>query len=62
LETLLFAIQHRLNPLHLFCRLIEKGWDKDRSMLACKWYEVIIYRWLRWISIAGIKLCQFLKY
>jgi len=53
---LMLALQHRLNPLHLFCRLIEKGWNKDCSMFACKWYEILIYSWLHWISIAVIKL------
>ncbi|TET87384.1 MAG: hypothetical protein E3J46_06410 [Desulfobacteraceae bacterium] len=50
----LLAIQHRLNPLHLYCRFLDKGLGKRSSVHICKCYEVLIFVWIRWIIKALI--------
>jgi hypothetical protein len=54
-------IQHRLNPLHVYCRLIERGLNKQVSISICKYYEIFIYSWLVWFSILGIQICRLAK-
>ena len=49
-------IQHRLNPLHVYCRLVEKGLNKRLSICICKYYEVLVYSWLVWLTIIGIEI------
>ena len=36
--------QHRLNPLHIYCRLRDKGISKKTSMFISGTYEKIIYK------------------
>jgi hypothetical protein len=43
------AIQHRLNPLHIYCRLLDRGLGKGLSASICKSYEIAIYVWISWI-------------
>jgi len=57
----LLYIQHRFNPLHVHCRLVERGFSKSLSVSICRCYEVLIYSWLAWLSVAGIQMCKFLK-
>jgi len=40
---LIFDIQHLLNPLHVYCRLIEKGFSKEDSIIFAKLYEEVVY-------------------
>jgi hypothetical protein len=40
------AIQHRLNPLHIYCRLLDCGLRKGLSASICKSYEIAIYVWI----------------
>ena len=54
-------IQHHLNPLHVYCRLVEKGWSKRVSISICKYYEVLIYSWLAWFSMVAVKISKFVK-
>ena len=45
-ETLvarLLSIQHRLNPLHVYCRLLDRGISKKLAMSAGKIYEVLLF-------------------
>jgi hypothetical protein len=49
----MLALQHRLNPLHMYCRLLDMGLSKRLSSIICRYYEVLIYRWLRWLTIRG---------
>ena len=39
----LLTIQHRLNPLHLHCRFLDKGLNKKLSTSICRSYEIIIF-------------------
>ena len=61
MENLMLIIQHRLNPLHVYCRLVDKGLNKKVSMSVCKYYEILIYDWLHWLSIVGLYLCKLPK-
>ena len=42
-------IQHRLNPLHVYCRFLDRGLNKRFSASVCKVYEMLIYLWVGWI-------------
>ena len=61
LRNLMLTIQHRLNPLHMYCRLVDTGLKKRPSILVCKYYEILMYSWLRWLSVAGVNLCKLPK-
>ena len=43
------AIQHRLNPLHVYCRLLDRGFGRRISTSLGKSYEALIFIWLSWI-------------
>lgn len=60
LENIL-NIQHHLNPLHLYCRLVERGLSKKLSILICRHYEILIYSWLVWLTIYAVRICRFVK-
>jgi hypothetical protein len=45
----LFCIQHRVNPLHVYCRLLERGINKRLSSLLCRTYEVLLFRWINFV-------------
>jgi hypothetical protein len=40
-------IQHRINPLHIYCRLIDGGLDRRVSLAVCRYYEHLVFFWLR---------------
>jgi hypothetical protein len=40
-------IQHRINPLHIYCRLIDGGLDRRVSLTFCKYYEHLVFFWLK---------------
>jgi hypothetical protein len=42
-------IQHRINPLHIYCRLVDGGVDRRVSLIFCRYYEYLVFFWLRWI-------------
>ena len=52
-------MQHRLNPLHICCRLIEWGFSKKLSLSICKYYEILIYSWLVCLTMVPIRICKF---
>jgi hypothetical protein len=58
---IMLNIQHRLNPLHVYCRLIEWGFGKRLSLSICKYYQIIIYSWLVWLTRVGVQTCRLLK-
>lgn len=60
LEKLL-SLQHRCNPLHVHCRLVERGMNQAVSLSICRWYEVLVYGWLAWLSVVGVQLCKVLR-
>lgn len=40
-------IQHRMNPLHIYCRLVEGGLDRRVSLVFCRSYELLVFFWLK---------------
>ena len=54
-------VQHRLNPLHVYCRLVERGLNTRISALMCKWYEILIYSWLGWLTTFAVQVCRLVK-
>jgi len=51
-ETLvgrLLSIQHRLNPLHVYCRLLDRGISRNRAMSVGRAYELILFIWLSFL-------------
>jgi hypothetical protein len=53
----LLSIQHRSNPLHLYCRLLEKGLSRRLSMSLCKGYEILLFGSLSFIIKNLIHYC-----
>ena len=45
----LLAIQHRLNPLHVYCRFLDMGLGKRVSSSVCRSYETLVFVWVSWI-------------
>jgi hypothetical protein len=60
-ERLLLEMQHKFNPLHVYCRLIERGMDKHVSIRISRYYEVLIYKWLAALSVVSIYFCRLIK-
>lgn len=54
-------IQHHLNPLHLYCRLVEIGLSKKLSISVCRHYEIFIYSWLVWLTVFAVGICRSVK-
>jgi hypothetical protein len=49
MPNLILTLQHHLNPLHIYCRLLDMGLSKRLSGIVCRCYEILIYKWLRWL-------------
>ena len=60
LNTML-NIQHRFNPLHVYCRLVERGLNKKLSISICKGYNILIYSWLAYFTVVGVQICKLIK-
>ncbi|MBW2037827.1 MAG: hypothetical protein JRI41_10185 [Deltaproteobacteria bacterium] len=58
MKRLMYGIQHRCNPLHVYCRLVERGIDRSVSMAICRAYETLVFRWLNWFIIFVVLVCK----
>jgi hypothetical protein len=56
--NMMLNIQHRFNPLHVYCRLVEKGLNKRCSLSICGYYEIFVYGWLAWLTRVGVQICR----
>jgi hypothetical protein len=56
----MLAIQHRLNPLHVYCRMVEKGMNKRLSISICKYYELFVYRTIAYLTTLTMQVCKLL--
>ena len=54
-------IQHHLNPLHVYCRMIDTGMNTRVSLSICKWYEIVIYSWLVLLTRFAAQACKLVK-
>jgi hypothetical protein len=52
--NMMLTVQHRFNPLHLYCRLVETGLKKSFCLPICKWYGMLIYTWVAWFSVIAL--------
>ena len=50
LKMMMLNIQHRFNPLHVHCRLVERGLNRKSSLSICRCYEILIYSSLAWFT------------
>ena len=57
-KMMMLNIQHRFNPLHVYCRLAERGLDKKSSLSICRYYEILIYSWLAWSTLVVVRICK----
>lgn len=39
-------LQHRFNPVHLYCRLRDLGLGKSKARKMCSAYERFVYVWM----------------
>jgi hypothetical protein len=44
--SLILDFQHKVNPLHIYCRLLDKGFAPRISLRLSRCYEILIYKWL----------------
>ena len=51
------SIQHRLNPLHIYCRFLDRGLGKNLSAKVCRSYEILIFIWINWTIKVMVHLC-----
>lgn len=51
------AIQHRLNPLHLYCRFVDRGISRRFSVYLCRTYENLLFIWINQIIKSVIYIC-----
>ena len=54
----MLSVQHRFNPLHVYCRLVDRGLNKRFSLSVCRYYEILIYSWLAWFTILAVRICR----
>jgi hypothetical protein len=58
LHAQFLRIQHTLNPLHVYCRLVDRGLSKKVSILLSKGYGILIYSWFSWCTVVAVKICK----
>jgi len=42
----ILGLQHTLNPLHVYCRLLDTGLNREFSAQICQYYEIFLFRWI----------------
>ena len=42
----ILSLQHTLNPLHVYCRLLDTGLSRGFSAQLCTYYEILVFRWI----------------
>jgi|WetSurMetagenome_2_1015567.scaffolds.fasta_scaffold1625425_1 hypothetical protein len=41
--TKLLSAQHRLHPLHVYCRLLDRGINRKLAMFFCRTYGILFF-------------------
>jgi|WetSurSiteA1Bulk_404760.scaffolds.fasta_scaffold88305_1 hypothetical protein len=49
MEKFKLLVHHSLNPLHIYCRLVEAGIDKRAGLLLSRLYEKTVFRLVRYM-------------
>ena len=55
---LLLAIQHRFNPLHVYCRLVDCRVRPGVARGLAAAYEVVIWSWVAPVVELAAKVCR----
>lgn len=50
MEKFILSMHHTFNPLHIYCRLIDAGLNRNTSQRICRYYEIFIFKWLKEID------------
>ncbi|MEW6665103.1 MAG: hypothetical protein AB1512_07775 [Thermodesulfobacteriota bacterium] len=53
----LLTVQHRLNPLHVYCRFLKIGLNRRFSTTLCKSYEMVLFCWMSFTIRLAVHLC-----
>ena len=53
----LLSVQHRLNPLHVYCRFLDIGLNRRFSSTLCKSYEMVLFCWMSPFIRFAVHLC-----
>jgi len=62
MKSLILNFQHKFNPLHIYCRLLDKGFDPRISLRLSRYYEILIYKWIApHLTFFLIFFCQSVK-
>jgi hypothetical protein len=49
MEKLKLSALHTLNPLHVYCRLVEAGLDRRVGLLLSRLYEKTVFRLIQYM-------------
>ena len=49
MEKFKLSAQHTLNPLHVYCRLVEAGVDRRVGLLLSRLYEKTVFKVIRYM-------------
>ncbi|MBN2468262.1 MAG: hypothetical protein JXD19_08935, partial [Deltaproteobacteria bacterium] len=58
MEKFMLGIQHCCNPLHVYCRLIERGLNRRSSIRFSMFYERILYQRLTRLTEKSLSLIR----
>jgi hypothetical protein len=61
MEKFLLTVQHVCNPLHVYCRLIEKGLSRRSSLRVSSYYELIVFKLLNMVTLLAIGVIRYCK-
>ena len=54
---LMLGVQHHLNPLHIYCRLVELNLRKETAMGLCRVHEIMVWSW---VSAVIVRFMRFI--
>ena len=58
IERVMIELQHRVNPLHVYCRLVDHRLDTRTSLRVCRCYEQLVYPWVLMVTTVSIAVCR----
>ena len=52
------ALHHKLNPMHVYCRLVGRGFNEKMSLCVTRYYERLFFRGLVASLTAASSFCS----
>jgi hypothetical protein len=49
MEKFKLSVQHTLNPLHVYCRLVDAGMDRHFGLVLSRLYEKTVFKVIRYM-------------